>query len=140
MKKYLINLSIISVFLMTGILVRSTDYFGTKFINIIDAEKKWGSITLNTKEFKAGNLSKRAPMAVDIIKRSLYVGEDRKNIRKSLGDPDSYFFSDTIYAYKIMPFPGENKEIWHLVFIPDSKLEKVKEVKIHKKCCYKSIF
>jgi hypothetical protein len=48
------------------------------------------------------------------------------------------FFSDTIYAYKIMPFPGENKEKWHLVFIPDENLEKVKEVKIHKKCCYKS--
>ncbi|MCO5113476.1 MAG: hypothetical protein M9899_04810 [Bdellovibrionaceae bacterium] len=77
-------------------------------------------------------------MAVDIIKRQLYVGEDMLQVRKELGTPDSYFFSDTIYAYKIMAFPGKNKENWHLVFIPDEKLEKVKEVKIHKKCCYKT--
>jgi hypothetical protein len=80
----------------------------------------------------------RAPMAVDIVIRQLYAGKSRKTVRSELGAPDSYFFSDTIYAYKIMPFPGEGKEIWHLVFIPDDKLEKVKEVKIHKKCCYKS--
>ncbi|NJL25503.1 MAG: hypothetical protein HC902_10245 [Calothrix sp. SM1_5_4] len=107
-------------------------------MSISDADKKWGVLTLNTEQFKAGDLSKRAPMAVDIVKRSLYVGKSRKDVRRELGDPDSYFFNDTIYAYKIMPFPGENKENWHLVFIPDDKLEKVKEVKIHKKCCYKS--
>jgi hypothetical protein len=63
-----------------------------------------------------------------------------KLVRQELGEPDSYFFSDTIYAYKIMTFPGENKENWHLVFIRDEKLENVKEVKIHKKCCYKLPF
>lgn len=113
-------------------------YYAADFMNASDAEKKWGTLTLNAEQFKSGDLSKRAPMAVDIAKRSLYVGKSRKDVRRELGDPDSYFFSDTIYAYKIMPFPGENKENWHLVFIPDEKLEKVKEVKIHKKCCYKS--
>ena len=39
-----------------------------------------------------------------------------------------------------MPFPGEKKENWHLIFIPDEKLETVKEVKIHKKCCYQTHF
>jgi len=77
-------------------------------------------------------------MTVDIVKRNLYVGKSMKLVRQELGDPDSYFFSDTIYAYKLMPFPGAEKENWHLVFIPDEKLEKVKEVKIHKKCCYQS--
>lgn len=113
-------------------------YFQSEFMSASKAEKKWGTITLNADQFKAGDLSKRGPMAVDIIKRNHYVGKDMKRVREELGDPDSYFFSDTIYAYKIMPFPGENKEIWHLVFIPDDNLEKVKEVKIHKKCCYKS--
>ncbi|MBK8204400.1 MAG: hypothetical protein IPK68_19515 [Bdellovibrionales bacterium] len=50
-----------------------------------------------------------------------------------------HIVGNQIYAYKIMPYPGEEKEIWHLVFIPDDKLEKVKDVKIHKKCCYKPI-
>lgn len=115
-------------------------YFQSEFMKIPEAEKKWGTMPLNTAQFKSGDLLKRAPMAVDIVKRSLYVGKSRKSVRKELGDPDSYFFSDTIYAYKIMPFPGKDKEIWHLVFIPDEKLEKIKEIKIHKKCCYKYPF
>ncbi|MEQ1877595.1 MAG: hypothetical protein ABL958_13200 [Bdellovibrionia bacterium] len=113
-------------------------YYQSDFMNASKAEKKWGVTTLDVDQFKAADLSKRAPMAVDIIKRNAFVGKNMKLVREELGDPDSYFFSDTIYAYKIMPFPGENKENWHLVFIPDEKLEKVKEVKIHKKCCYKS--
>lgn len=131
-KKILILFSI----LVTCVLVAASSYYAADFKSVSDAEKKWGLKTLNTSQFKSGDLDLRAPMAVDIIKRNLYVGKTRKTIREELGDPDSYFFSDTIYAYKIMPFPGEKKENWHLVFIPDEKLEKIKEVKIHKKCCY----
>lgn len=138
MKKLKPSFAILSTVLLFGFAVYASSYFASDFMNTSDAEKKWGVLTLNAEQFKAGDLSKRAPMAVDIVKRSLYVGKSRKDVRRELGDPDSYFFSDTIYAYKIMPFPGENKESWHLVFIPDDKLEKVKEVKIHKKCCYKS--
>ncbi len=46
-------------------------------------------------------------------------------------------FRGTIYAYRIMPYLGGNKEIWHLVFIPDENLEKVKKAKTHKKYCCK---
>ncbi len=123
---------------LLGLTVYASSYFASDFMSTKDAETKWGTLTLNAEQFKAGDLSKRAPMAVDAIKRSLYVGKNRNDVRRDLGAPDSYFFSDTIYAYKIMPFPGPKKEIWHLVFIPDDKLEKVKEVKIHKKCCYES--
>lgn len=137
MKKYIFVIALLGIISGIGIACLADSYFGATFMKIPDAEKKWGVLTLNTEQFKAGDLSKRAPMAVDIVKRSLYVGKSRKTVRQELGDPDSYFFSDTIYAYKIMPYPGENKEIWHLVFIPDDKLEKVKEVKIHKKCCYR---
>lgn len=105
-----------------------------------DAQEKWGSKSLDKELFKNGDHTKRESMAVNIVSRNLYVGKPMKLVRDELGDPDSYFFSDTIYAYKIMTFPGAKKEIWHLVFIPDDKLEKVKEVKIHKKCCYKSSF
>jgi hypothetical protein len=137
MRKIMPLFSLLNATFLIGFTAHALSYFAADFINASDAEKKWGILTLNTEQFKAGDLSKRAPMAVDIVKRSLYVGKSRKDVRRELGDPDSYFFSDTIYAYKIMPFPGENKEIWHLVFIPDDNLKKVKEVKIHKKCCYK---
>lgn len=125
------------LFFSLGILCQAT-YFKSKFMSVSEAEKKWGVQTLNIKQFKSGDLSKRAPMAVDIIKRSLYINKSRQSVRDDLGDPDSYFFSDTVYAYKIIPFPGKDKENWHLIFIPDEKLEKIKEVKIHKKCCYDS--
>ncbi len=137
MKNLKPSFATLSTVLFFGFAVCASSYFSANFMNTSDAEKKWGVLTLNAEQFKAGDMSKRASMAVDIVKRSLYVGKGRKDVRRELGDPDSYFFSDTIYAYKIMPFPGENKESWHLVFIPDDKLEKVKEVKIHKKCCYK---
>lgn len=115
----------------------ASSFYASDFMRLSDAEKKWGIEKLDSVVFKSGDLSKRAPMAVDILKNNRYVGKDRKVVRDELGDPDSYFFSDTIYAYKIMPFPGEGNEIWHIVFIPDKNLKKVKEVKIHKKCCYK---
>lgn len=76
-------------------------------------------------------------MATDAIKRNVYVGTDMLEVRKVMGSPNSYFFSDTIYAYKITE-PAANRESWQLIFVPDEKLEKVKEVKIRKKCCYKS--
>jgi hypothetical protein len=132
------KLIFLSSVLAVGLLAMAESYFAAEFMAPTAAEKRWGTPTLDAKQFKAGDLSKRAPMAVDIVKRSLYVGKSRKQVRQELGDPDSYFFSDTIYTYKIMPFPGEGKENLHLVFIPDDNLEKIKEVKIHKKCCYKS--
>lgn len=113
-------------------------YYAADFIGNEEAQKKWGIETLDPAIFREADFSARAPMAVDILKNNKYVGQRRTLVRKELGDPDSYFFSDTIYAYKIMPFPGREKENWHLVFIPDEKLEYIKEVKIHKKCCYKS--
>lgn len=111
-------------------------FFQSEFMKTSEAEKKWGSKVLDTNLFRVGDPGQRQSMAVDIIKKNRYVGKPMALVRKELGDPDSYFFSDTIYAYKIMPYPGEKKEIWHLIFIPDKNLQNVKEVKIHKKCCY----
>lgn len=137
MKFLLKSLAIFSFFVVLPVSALSK-FFKADFMEVDKAKAKWGELTLNSDQFKAGEILKRAPMAVDILKRNLYVGKSRAQVRKDLGDPDSYFFSDTIYAYKIMPFPGEGKEIWHLVFIPDENLVNVQEVRIHKKCCYKN--
>jgi hypothetical protein len=117
----------------------NSGYYRGDFMSPSEAQKKWGIKKLDISLFKNGDHTKRQSMAAYIVVNQLYVGKPMKLVRTELGDPDSYFFSDTIYAYKIMPYPGESKEIWHLVFIPDDKLEKVKEAKIHKKCCYKPI-
>ncbi len=87
----------------------ANSYLAARFMTISDGEKKWEALTLNAEQFKKGDLFKRAPMAVDIVKRSLYVDKSRKTVRDDPGDPDSNFFCDSIYAYKIMPFSGENK-------------------------------
>lgn len=125
------------LFTLFSVFTFADTFFQSDFMKPPQAEKKWGIKSLDKDLFRTGDHAKREAMAVDIVKKNLYVGKPMKLVRQELGDPDSYFFSDTIYAYKIMPFPGENKENWHLVFIPDKDLEKVKEVKIHKKCCYK---
>ena len=129
---------LVTIFVSTSALADT--FFQSDFIKADHAEKKWGIKAIDTALLRTGDLGKRGSMAVDIIKRNHYVGKSRLTVRKELGNPDSYFFSDTIYAYKIMPYPGENKENWHLVFVPDANLDKVKEVKIHKKCCYKLPF
>ncbi len=138
MKKQITYLTVLVCILKFGLFVWATEYFGAEFMSTSVAEKKWGRTPLDKTIFRTGDNTKRESMAVDIVKNNIYVSKPMLLVRKELGDPDSYFFSDTIYAYKIMPYPGEKKEIWHLVFIPDDKLENVKEVKIHKKCCYKS--
>lgn len=135
MKKFLLSVCGFLVILQSASVIADT-FFRSDFIEPNQAEKKWGVKPLDKDLFRTGDHAKREAMAVDIIKKNIYVGKPMKLVRQELGAPDSYFFSDTIYAYKMMSFPGENKEIWHLVFIPDENLEKVKEVKIHKKCCY----
>lgn len=137
MRKFTIFTFLIIATLTTSYFCRAK-FYAADFMDIKKAEKKWKIKALDKTLFQKGDPNKRASMAVDIVKRKLYVGKNMLLVRKELGTPDSYFFSDTIYAYKIMPFPGKNKKNWHLVFIPDDKLEKVKEVRIHKKCCYKS--
>ena len=114
------------------------NFFGAQFLSASEAQQKWKVVPLDKEKFRSGKIENRAGMAVQILKESKYVGEPMLKVKSDLGRPDSYFFSDTIFAYKIMKFPGKDIEEWHLVFIPDEKLEKVKEVKIHKKCCYES--
>ena len=139
MKSFVLTISGL-LFIFLSVSTFADTFFQSDFMKPDQAEKKWGIKPLEKDLFRKGDHAKREPMAVDIVKKNLYVGKPMKLVRQELGDPDSYFFSDTIYAYKIMPFPGENKENWHLIFIPDGNLEKVKEVKIHKKCCYKLPF
>lgn len=108
-----------------------------KYLTLKQSEKKWGSLSFDAKKFMTLNEKEKGAMAVDLIKSKKYINSPILDVRKEIGDPDSYFFSDTILAYEITP-PEENKEQWQIIFIPDDNLARVKEVKIHKKCCYKN--
>ena len=109
------------------------------FLSVKEAKKKWGTSAFKATDFTKSNELTKGAMAVGLLEKKIYLNALMSKVRSDLGTPDSYFFSDTIYAYEITP-PEENKEQWQLIFIPDDKLEKVKEIKIHKKCCYKSVF
>jgi hypothetical protein len=140
MKRVLIFICFVGLFLTSGKLfcVAGEEFFQATFMSAKDAEKKWGVAKFDASKFKAASASQRAPMAVDAVKRRLYIGQDRKKVREDLGDPTGYFFSDTIYAYQIEEYSDDKKEAWQLVFIPDAELKKVADVKIHKKCCYQT--
>ncbi len=132
-----IKSALIIALVCVNALAAADTFFGATFLNFNDAKKKWGQKSFDPEKFKALSENTKGAMATDALKKKYYVGENMLTVRKKMGTPDSYFFSDTIYAYKITE-PDEGKESWHLIFIPDENLEKVKEVKIHKKCCYKS--
>lgn len=140
MKKVLFVAIFIGLSLVFGKLLclAGEEYFQAKFMPASEAEKKWGITKFDVNRFKTGSAAQQAPMAVDIVKRRLYVGQDRRKVRDELGEPTGYFFSDTIYAYQIEEYSETKKEAWQLVFIPDKDLKNVADVKIHKKCCYET--
>ena len=136
--KYISAVNLIFILLISYMAYAQTYLNGT-FLSIKDAKKRWGSIEYNAAEFTKSTEQKKGAMSFNLIMKKTYINKAMSKVRAEMGTPDSYFFSDTIYAYEITP-PEENKEQWQLIFIPDDKLEKVKEIKIHKKCCYKSPF
>jgi len=122
-----------------GLPLAGTTYFGSEFLTFEQAQKKWGRSKFNAEQFKSLAEKEKGAMATDALHEGAFVGRDMLEVRKEMGSPDSYFFSDTLFAYAISA-SAAGKESWHLLFIPDQKLEKVKEVRIHKKCCYKPPF
>lgn len=112
------------------------EFFGAKFMSLKEAKTKWGSTSFNAKNFKKSSEKEKGAMATQAVEEKVFVGQDMLKVREQMGDPDSYFFSDTIYAYMITSNVKPKQESWQLVFIPDEDLKKVKDVKIHKKCCY----
>jgi hypothetical protein len=130
-----VNKIIISlIFTLNCIFGYAASMLGETYLSLKQAEKKWGIVSFDPKTFKTQSEIKKGAMAVDLVKSKKYIKSYLKDVAKEMGDPDSYFFSDTIMAYEITP-PEENKEQWHIIFIPDQNLERVKDVKIRKKCC-----
>lgn len=125
------------VFLMVPLFLVPVFSMNDQFITVKDAKAKWGTEKFEAEKFKSFKPTpfKRAPMAVDLLNSQELRGKKMGDIRTLLGDPDGYFFSDTILAYKIQTQKETPKESWQMVIIPDEDLLNVKEIKIHKRCC-----
>ncbi len=124
-------------FLLLSTTAFSDTFWASEYLSLKQALQKWGDTEFKAEKFKEAADKEKRAMATNALKNKIYVGKPMLLVRKDLGSPDSYFFSDTIYAYEI-DRPKANKESWQLIFIPDENLENVKEIKIRKKCCYKS--
>lgn len=108
-----------------------------EFMPLDQAQKKWGKTSFNAKKFKSGGESERASMVVDLIKSKKFIGKSLAEVRGQLGEPDGYFQNDAIPTYFLSsPSKDKKTDVWQLVFSPDKDFKNVKEVKIHKNCCY----
>lgn len=110
----------------------------SEFISATRAEKKWGIEKFNSKKFKISTNKNRAAMAVYILKHQLLKGKNIvTDIRELLGEPDSYFFTDSFIGYTIQERTGNKKNSWQLVFFHSGNGPEVMKIKINKQCCYK---
>lgn len=104
-------------------------------IDEVSARKKWGSSTYSGEAFKKGSLSERASMAASLLaEKSKFIGLDRLEIRRRLGDFSGYYFSGMYPTYLIQETSDTSSEAWQIVFLIDNS-GKIVDVVIHKNCC-----
>lgn len=93
---------------------------------------RWGQSLFLVEKFRSASESERAKMAASLLKnQSQFIGKDPTEIRKKLGDPDGFYFSDLFPAYIIQSAHTSKEEAWQIVFLLDTK-EKVSEIVVHK--------
>ena len=99
-----------------------------------EAQKKFGKKEFSKASFKSGAPNVRGEMTADLILKKHFVGKPLTVVTQELGAPDGYYENDQIPAYIISK---KEKDIWQVVFLPDSEWKNVAEVLIHKNCCAK---
>ena len=96
---------------------------------------KWGEVNFNAKKFREGDEKVRAKMACSLLKnQKQFMGKDRYDIRKELGDHDGFYFTDMFPAYMIHTAKKIGEDSWQIVFLLNRD-EKVSEIIVHKNCC-----
>jgi len=97
--------------------------------------QKWGKDIFDKQKFRNGNEKQRAKMAYSLIKnQKQFIGKNRAEIRKELGDYNGYYFSGMFPAYMIETAKSKGQDSWQVVFLLD-KNEKIVEIIVHKNCC-----
>lgn len=122
-----------------GIFILSPGYAKTylqkqTFMELGQAEQRYGIAKFSPGGFKNSNSSERAKMSVSLIKSRRYLGKYPKEVLVELGPSTGHFWSNEIPAYFIEEGWKGNSDTWQLVFLLDDN-RKVSEIKIHKNCC-----
>jgi hypothetical protein len=137
MAKRLLTVLFLTV-LLPAYAATGEDYVQGEFMPLEQADKSWGHTAFSELKFKKASPDQRAALIVDLIRSKKLEGARLQTVRKLLGPPDGYFLDDSIPAYLLgSRKPGEKKDVWQIIFIPNEERTKVIEIKIHKNCCYK---
>ena len=108
------------------------------YMNVNEAEKRWGSKVFSIESFKKGPISERAAEAANLLKKQALVGKTADEVVEALGSTSGYFWSDRFPTYFIEEGWTKKKDSWQIVFLLDAD-ERVTEVRIHKNCCYSKL-
>lgn len=96
---------------------------------------KWGKGAFDSIKFKDGDDKARASMAFSLLaKKKDYMGKSVLEIRRELGSPDGFYFSDVFPAYMIHRGSAPDEDSWQIVFLLD-KDRRVNDIIVHKNCC-----
>src|SRR5262245_21812362 len=111
MKKFIYFIILTISFMGLAHQLFAKTYFKAVFMSNEEALKKWGRNEFDPNAFKTNAPKEKSAMAVDLILSKKYVGKSiLYEVRRDLGTPDGYFFSDTIIAYEFEPLSKTNKE------------------------------
>lgn len=98
--------------------------------------EKWGNAKLDIAEFKKSEES-RSKMACSLMKgQKQFYGKNAIEIRSLLGDFTGHYFSESYPTYLVQIAKIKGEDSWQLLFLIDSD-RNVKQVVMHKNCCYK---
>ncbi len=118
-------------------MARAASHFWTgTVLSATQVAQRWGQQSFDSVKFRSGDERVRAAMAYSILtNKNKFRGRPALELKKELGDPDGFYFSDVLPAYLIQRAKSANGESWQIVFLL-TKDRTVDEVIVHKNCCY----
>ena len=135
-KKWIIGLFAAGATLTTIAFGLTKTFVRGETISESEVEKKWGLEEFSAEKFKSAAIEQRAKMAASLLKnKKNFIGQDRSEIRKTLGNYSGYYISGMYPTYLIQDKTDNSNEAWQLVFLIDAK-GKITDIISHKNCCY----
>lgn len=130
MKKIILSLVLISCSVLAV-----GHFWRGRTMSLKEVGDRWGKADLNIEKFREGDSAARSTMAYSILKKKKeFKGKFVLELRKELGDPNGFYFSDVFPAYFIQEGKTRQDETWQIVFLLDQSRH-VEDIIVHKNCC-----
>lgn len=101
-----------------------------------EVARRWGQNEFKIADFKKGTPEERAKMTANLLTRQAqFRGKDTLEVRELLGPFSGHYFSESYPTYLIQKGTETKPESWQVVFLIDRQ-SKVKDIIVHKNCCY----